>query len=91
MTASEQWTAGLNRHRAIGERATRLANQAWRLAIAQAAKAHPETGGSPLLVHNWGNDRARAAMARKDRRSNVIYAWQQQQHAAIWRAMQSAA
>lgn len=90
MPASAQWTAGLSQHRAIGDRATRLANQAWRVAIAQAAKAHPDTGGCPLLVHNWGNDHARAIMARKDRRSNAIYAWQQRQHVAIWRAMMEA-
>lgn len=26
----------------------------------KAAIAHPETGGNELLIHNWGNDAARA-------------------------------
>ena len=90
MTPSAQWTAGLARHRAIGDRATRLFDQACRVAIAQAAKAHPDTGGCPLLVHNWGNDHARAIMARKDRRASVIHAWQQREHDAAWRAMMEA-
>lgn len=28
------------------------------------ARAHPETDGNSLLIHNWGNDAARAVEAR---------------------------
>lgn len=34
--------------------------------------AHPETGGSPHLIHNWGNDAARGVMARASRRWEAI-------------------
>lgn len=87
MSATPEWTAGLAAMRAVSERARVLSDMAWQLAIKNAARAHPDTGGSPLLVHNWGNDAARAAMRRKDRRTDIIYSWQQREHARIWRTM----
>lgn len=38
--------------------------------------AHPETGGIPMLCHNWGNQASRAAMAARERqqdRARAIY------------------
>ncbi|CAB4187883.1 hypothetical protein UFOVP1166_8 [uncultured Caudovirales phage] len=43
-------------------------NNAWRLfcnrQIALARAAHPETGGHLGMVHNWGNDAAKAVVER---------------------------
>ena len=43
-------------------------NRLWTLCMDQgrrsAKKAHPETGGNPTLVHNWGNEAAKAAWER---------------------------
>ena len=38
-------------------------SRAMRLADREAARVHPETGGSQHLVHNWGNAQAKAAVA----------------------------
>ena len=46
----------------------------WTLRIEVAYKlasaAHPATSGNPSLVHNWGNDAARAIWQNQDRRDN---------------------
>ena len=40
----------------------------WYACMAQgrrdAKTLHPETGGNPTLVHNWGNEAAKAAWGR---------------------------
>lgn len=41
----------------------RIFQASWRIATKRAARVHPETGGNHCLVHNWGNDEARAVWA----------------------------
>ena len=43
-----------------------------RISMALAAKAHPATGGNKTLVHNWGNDAARAVWQRRDELDDKI-------------------
>jgi hypothetical protein len=51
-------------------------NRLWKLhvnrTIKLAAIAHPETGGNWLMIHNWGNDQARAIYSRANVRWNAI-------------------
>lgn len=42
----------------------RIYNRLTERARKRAKAAHPETGGEPLLVHNWGNETAKAAWAQ---------------------------
>lgn len=42
-------------------------------ARASACAAHPETGGHPQYVHNWGNDAAKAAWALERVRSTRVW------------------
>ena len=51
------------------ERCMKLVN---RMAIKRAKLAHPDTGGMPLYVSNWGNTEARLAWARRDQRMRHI-------------------
>lgn len=50
----------------------RLFERHHRLMTSRAAAAHPETGGQWNLVHNWGNDAARAVIAKAEARWNRI-------------------
>ena len=43
-----------------------------RLTRERIAKAHPDTGGHPGLVHNWGNPEARAILKASEERWRKI-------------------
>lgn len=57
------WAAHMARIGALVDRK----NRAWRTFMRRthklAALADPRTGGNEMLVHNWGNDQARAVWA----------------------------
>ncbi len=46
----------------------RLYETIMRLGYCRAKVAHPETGGHPLYIHNWGKPEARLAVARAEER-----------------------
>ena len=48
----------------------------------RARRAHPATDGNALMVHNWGNEAARAVWARADARGSRIYRAMQRLYAA---------
>lgn len=50
----------------------------------QARKAHPDTNGEPLLVHNWGNDEAKRAWQRHDARTSRVGTILDAAYTAIW-------
>lgn len=49
-----------------------LMDAVWQRGMDAAKQAHPATNGTPILVHNWGNAEARAALGRAQRRTGRI-------------------
>jgi len=56
----------------IYEQHSRIFRKAMRNMKAAAKRAHPETDGCQLLVHNWGNDAAREVVRLGWDRTNRI-------------------
>lgn len=49
------------------------------------ARLHPATGGHLGLVHNWGNDAARAAVREADKRWQRFSAWHDKRYRELAR------
>lgn len=67
-TVTKEWREMIEGTRALLARRRAIADRLVDLAYRQSAKHHPETGGHPLLIHNWGNDAAKAVWAREEKR-----------------------
>lgn len=69
-------------------------SKAWNLFCARqtalAKAAHPETGGHLGMVHNWGNDAAKAVIAAGDKRWAKISAAYDRRYNALLAAMSEA-
>jgi len=84
------WQDMVKASRALSERKARIGDRAVRLAYQQAAKHHPETGGHPLMVHNWGNEAARAVWNREAARMRRVGDYCDREYRRIWKAAISA-
>ena len=50
----------------------KLGERLWAKYKSRMRDAHPATGGSPDLVHNWGNDEAKTIQLQYNRRSTAL-------------------
>lgn len=83
---SPEWTHMITECRRIGDRVREVTRRSVELAYRQAALHHPETGGNPLLVHNWGNDRAKAAWSREAQRTRHALDYRDATFHRLWKA-----
>ena len=59
-------------HHELYAQKQRMSQRAMRVMRQACRRAHPETEGHPLLVHNWGNPESKAADARHNARWHRI-------------------
>ncbi len=78
------WQQALDWTKESGQRRRAIYERSTQLAYTQAHKAHPETNGEPLLVHNWGNDTAKRAWQRHAARTGRIGSILDAAYTAIW-------
>lgn len=84
--ATQAWKDMVAKVSALQERKRRISDKAARLAMMQAARHDPDTGGMPSLVHNWGNAASKAVWARHDARMNRVFAWSQAEYRKLYDA-----
>lgn len=58
--------------REIGDQHTRLYRRIMGRGYVRARAADPRTGGNVTLVHNWGNEAARAAWREASERTKAL-------------------